>query len=137
MCDPQANSGRGRAFAILPLVFLVLTVAVVVVAGNFLLSKPLTRSQAANAVKKILDSEEPITLSFHTGLVRDRLNESARDPEYRLLEKAGVVRIVTQVTTLRPKLASRRKGNTLWSRSSELESQERLVAPRPMLCHWR
>jgi hypothetical protein len=40
----------------------------------------------------VLKSEGPATAHFHAGLVMPSVDEKPRDPHYRLLEKAGVVK---------------------------------------------
>jgi hypothetical protein len=51
----------------------------------------LATAEANSVVEGILDGQGPITLRFQTGIVK--AVEKPRDPHYRLLEKAGYVKI--------------------------------------------
>ncbi len=55
--------------------------------------KTLTPEQASTIVTQILKAQGPVTLHFHTGAVTPSVNEQPRDPHYRLLEKAGLLKI--------------------------------------------
>jgi hypothetical protein len=80
----------------LPLLLMVaLIVAFVGVAAYFLIQsrKVLSTPEAANVVIDVLKAQGPTMVSFHTGLVKDNYSESASDPRYRLLQKAGVIKI--------------------------------------------
>jgi hypothetical protein len=54
--------------------------------------KSMTPEQASAAVTQILKAQGPVVLHFHTGAVAPSVNEKPRDPHYRLLEKAGLVK---------------------------------------------
>ena len=44
-------------------------------------------------VTSILKAQGPAVLRFHTGTVKSSINEKPRDPHYKLLEKAGMVKL--------------------------------------------
>ncbi len=81
------------------LVPLVLVVGlIVVIVGSigywvFPTKKALDSNQAAALVTAFLKDQGPATVHFHTGLVQPSVDEKTRDPHYRLLEKAGVLRV--------------------------------------------
>ncbi len=47
-------------------------------------------------VGDLLKAQGPVTLRFHTGEVKSSINEKPRDPHYRLLEKAGFVKVTPE-----------------------------------------
>jgi hypothetical protein len=55
--------------------------------------KVLTQADAATAVTAIMKAQGPAVLRFHTGTVKSSINEKPRDPHYKLLEKAGLVKV--------------------------------------------
>jgi hypothetical protein len=57
--------------------------------------KVLTQQEATTAVTSILKAQGPAVLRFHTGAVKSSINEKPRDPHYKLLEKAGLVKVST------------------------------------------
>jgi len=83
-----------KTSSIIPLLLIVsLIVAVVGVSIYFVIQsrKVLTTAEANSVVAGILDGQGPITLRFQTGIVKGV--DKPRDPHYRLLEKAGYVKI--------------------------------------------
>ncbi|HLK32558.1 MAG TPA: hypothetical protein VKT29_05670, partial [Terriglobales bacterium] len=54
--------------------------------------QPMTAKEATGVVQSILTSQGPAVTHFHGGLVMPSVDEKPRDPHYRLLEKAGVVK---------------------------------------------
>lgn len=80
----------------LPLLLIVgIIVALVGIAGYFLIQsrKSLSPAEASQVATNILNAQEPPAVSFHVGMVPDGYEENAKDPRYRLLEKAGVITI--------------------------------------------
>lgn len=80
----------------LPLLLIVgIILALVGIAGYFLIQsrKSLSPADAAQVVTNILNAQDPPSVSFHTGQIRDGYEENAKDPRYRLLAKAGVITI--------------------------------------------
>ena len=83
-----------RTSSIVPLLLIVsLILAVVGVSIYFVIQsrKVLTTAEANSVVTGILDGQGPITLRFQTGIVK--AGDKPCDPHYRLLEKAGYVKI--------------------------------------------
>jgi hypothetical protein len=84
-----------RESSILPLLLMVgLIVLVVGVALHFVSESRsvLTTADATPIVLAALDNQGPATVRFQTGLI-DNAGESTPDPRYRLLEKAGYIKI--------------------------------------------
>lgn len=81
---------------IVPLLLIVaLILAVVGVAGYYLVEnrKVLTMDQATQVAASALKQQGPATLQFHAGLVKSSVNDDPKAPDYRLLEKAGLVTV--------------------------------------------
>ena len=84
---------RNSAVPLLLIVSLIL--AIVGVAGYFVLQsrKVLTNQEAAEVAASVLKLQGPATVRFHTGIIKSSVADKPHDPHYRLLEKAGLVRI--------------------------------------------
>jgi hypothetical protein len=82
--------------SVLPLVLIItLIVSLVGVAVYYVVEnrKVLASEEAVTLVNASLKSQEPVTIHFQTGEVISSVNEKPHDPHYRLLEKAGLLRI--------------------------------------------
>ena len=80
--------------SVVPLLLIVgLILGVVGVAAYFTVEsqRVLSPGEANAVVVKVLDNQGPITLRFHTGIVKG--NDYPHDPQYRLLETAGYLKI--------------------------------------------
>jgi hypothetical protein len=77
------------------LLIIVLIVSLVGVAVYYVIEnrKVLASDEATTLVNASLKSEEPATLRFETGVVTESVDERPHDPHYRLLEKAGLLKI--------------------------------------------
>jgi hypothetical protein len=85
-----------RESSIVPLLLIVtLIVAVVAVSLYFVAEsrKVLTMTEATPVVLAALDNQGPATVRFQTGIVKSSAGEKLHDPHYRLLEKAGYLKI--------------------------------------------
>jgi hypothetical protein len=85
-----------RESSIVPLLLIVvLIVAVVGVAGYYLIQnrKVLSMQEATQVAASVLKEQGPVTLRFHTGLVKSSVEDNPQGPHYRLLEKAGLVQV--------------------------------------------
>ena len=81
---------------IVPLLLIVaLVLAVVGVAGHYIWesSKGLTHEQANGVVVAALRTQGPAVIQFYTGPVASSVNVHPRDPNYRLMEKAGWLKL--------------------------------------------
>jgi hypothetical protein len=54
--------------------------------------KTLPPEQASTVLTQILNKQGPVKLLFHVGSVEPSVNERPRDPHYKLLEKAGLIK---------------------------------------------
>lgn len=83
-----------KGSSVLPLLLLVaLIVGIVGFAGYYVvqLRKVLPLDEATKIMAKVLQDQGPAKLSFYTGDVNGSIEDNAKDPQYRLLEKAGLV----------------------------------------------
>jgi len=95
MFEQEIELEKRQSSAVPLLIIVVLIIALVGITVHFLMEsrKVLAPADAAQVVTKILNEQGPTTVSFHTGLVGERFDESPTDARYRLLEKAGVLTV--------------------------------------------
>jgi hypothetical protein len=82
--------------SVVPLLLIVaLILAIVGVAGYYIIQnrKVLTMQEATTIAASVLEQQGPVMLRFHTGLVKSSVDDSGHAPHYRLLEKAGLIRL--------------------------------------------
>jgi hypothetical protein len=97
--------------SVVPLLLIVLLIiSLVGVALYYVIEnrKVLASEEAVGMVSASLKSQEPAAIHFQTGVVTSSVSEKPHDPHYRLLEKAGILRIGkdtgrTTTVTLTPK----------------------------------
>jgi hypothetical protein len=85
-----------KSSSVVPLLLILALVAVIVgTAGYWFMQsrKVLTQQDASAVVSAILKAQGPAVLRFHTGAVKPSINEKPRDPHYKLLEKAGMLKV--------------------------------------------
>jgi hypothetical protein len=100
-----------KTSSIIPLLLIVaLIVAVAGVSIYFVIQsrKVLTTAEANSVVAGILDGQGPITIRFRTGIVKGV--DKPRDPQYRLLEKAGYLKIGKDISDSRTPVSLTPKG---------------------------
>jgi len=78
-----------------PLVLVVVLIAVIVGTVVYAVKpgRSLSQQEAAGLVSAFLKSEGPATVHFHVGALVPSVDEKIRDPHYRLLEKAGLLKL--------------------------------------------
>ena len=78
-----------------PLVLVLVLIAVLVGAIGYWVvpSHSLSQQQAAGLISAYLKGETPATVHFHLGVLQPSVDEKIRDPHYRLLEKAGILKL--------------------------------------------
>jgi hypothetical protein len=85
-----------KSSGIIPLL-LVLALAFAIIGGGAYLyfdsKKALSPQEAATLVASILKAQGPATVHFHSGYVKPSVDEKPRDPHYRLLEYAGLLKL--------------------------------------------
>jgi hypothetical protein len=82
--------------SVLPLLLIItLIVSLVGVAVYYVIEnrKVLASEEATTLVNASLKGQEPVTIHFQTGAVAASVDEKPHNPHYRLLEKAGLLRI--------------------------------------------
>jgi len=83
----------GISLRLIAIVFVIVAIGVGV--GYFLVKqkKDLTAEDAAPVLTAALKAQGPASVHFHSGHVVPSVDEKPRDPHYRLLEKAGIVKL--------------------------------------------
>lgn len=84
-----------RESSIVPLLLILCLAGVIVgsvVYWVLQMRKSLTPEQATTVVSDIFKKQGPVTLIFRTGSVEPSINEKPRDPHYKLMEKAGLLK---------------------------------------------
>ncbi|MGA2424915.1 MAG: hypothetical protein ABSG07_13000 [Terriglobales bacterium] len=94
----EAEVEMEKRSSFLPLLLMMcLVVAIVGLAGYIILQAraqtPLSAQQANGIVAAALAGHGPAVIHFRTGLVKPSADEKPGDPNYRLLEKAGIVKL--------------------------------------------
>lgn len=94
MFEEELKLQRESSFVI-PLVLVLALVAVIVGAIGYWVvpGHSLSQQQAAGLVSAYLKGQGPATVHFHVGVLKPSVDEKIRDPHYRLLEKAGILKL--------------------------------------------
>ena len=82
--------------SVVPLLLIVcLLISVVGVAGYYLIQtrKVISKQDATAIVAVSLKEQGPATVRFRTGMIKASVDEKPHDPHYRLLEKAGIIKV--------------------------------------------
>jgi hypothetical protein len=82
--------------SVVPILLIVtMIVCIVGVAGYYVWQNKqvLSNADAGNAISTALRQQGSPKVEFHVGLVKASVAERAEDPHYRLLEKAGIVKL--------------------------------------------
>jgi hypothetical protein len=87
--EKKEGSGFGPVLVILLLVGLFVGSIGVVIFQSKLTVRP---QEATAAIETKLKADAPVSVNFHTGNV-NVISESPSDPQYKLLEKAGIIKI--------------------------------------------
>jgi flagellar basal body-associated protein FliL len=85
-----------RQSSVVPLLLIVcLIISVVGIAGYYLIQsrKVVSKQEARSIIAASLREQGPATIQFRTGMVKASVEEKPHDPHYKLLEKAGIVRL--------------------------------------------
>ncbi len=85
-----------RESSVLPLLLIVaFIIAVVGFAGYYVVQsrKVLSAEEATRIATAVLKNQGPAIVKFHTGPVKSSVNDSSSDPHYKLLEKAGLIKL--------------------------------------------
>jgi len=95
----EAEVEMERRSSFLPLVLMMCLAAAIVGLAAYVLLQvrertPLSAQQASGVVAATLQGPGPAVIHFRTGLVKPSIDVKPDDPNYRLLEKAGIVKSV-------------------------------------------
>lgn len=85
-----------RESSVVPLLLIVAMILLIVgVAGYYVWQNKqvLATADAANVVVATLKNQGPATVHFHTGMVKASVDERPEAPHYRLLDKAGLIKL--------------------------------------------
>jgi hypothetical protein len=95
MFEQELEMEKSQSSVVPLLLIVTLILAIVGVSGYYLLEsrKVLANQDAAAVATSVLKAQGPATLKFHTGVIKSSVDDKPHDPHYRLLEKAGLVRI--------------------------------------------
>jgi hypothetical protein len=95
MFEQEIEMERKSSTVVPLLLILALAGVIIGTAGYWFVQsrKVLTQPEATTVVTSILKAQGPAMLRFHTGTVKSSVNEKPRDPHYKLLEKAGMVKL--------------------------------------------
>ncbi len=94
-----------RNSSIVPLLLIVtLIVAIAGVSLYFVLEsrKVLTNAEVSPVLLASIEGQTPVTLHFATGLLKTEVDQKPHDPNYRLLEKEGYLKIGKDVNYKTP-----------------------------------
>lgn len=86
--------------------------------------KTLSPEQASATVTDILNKQGPVTLIFRTGTVEPSVNERPRDPHYKLMEKAGLLKTAEVRGKDRVNVALTAEGERVISAIPELRKRD-------------
>ena len=94
----EAEVEMEKRSSFLPLVLMMCLVAAIAGLGVYIVLQfrertPLTAEQASPLVTATLQKAAPASIRFHTGHVKPSGDDKPGDPNYRLLEKAGIVKL--------------------------------------------
>src|SRR5690348_1705757 len=142
----EAEVKMEKQSSILPLLLLLsLMAAVLGVVAYVVLEirarQPLSTKQAASVVESIIKAQGPAITHFHAGLVMPSVDEKPRDPHYRLLEKAGLVKTakttgggtMVTLTPLGQRLATSISGFKKWKNTDGTTSYAIPLADRQLV----
>lgn len=79
-----------------PLLLVLGLVAVIVGVGGYFymqVKRGLSQQEATRVVTALLKAQRPAAVQFHTGLLTSSVADKPSNPHYRLLEKAGVLKL--------------------------------------------
>ena len=94
----EAEVEMERRSSILPLLLMLCLVAAIAGLATYVILQvraktPLTAQDAGGIVAATVKGPGPAIIHFRTGLVKPSADEKPEDPNYRLLEKAGIVKL--------------------------------------------
>ena len=110
----ELEKKEGSSFG--PLIVIVLLGVLIFGGAGYLIyqsRQTLKTDEAAQVVSKMLSERPPSTVSFHTGTVSSSMFDSTEDPHYRLLAKAGILKMEKIKKSANLKVSLTPDGDTL------------------------
>ena len=94
----EAEVEMERRSSVLPLLLMLCLLAAIMGLATYVLFQfrgktPLRAQDASGIVAAALQGPGPAIIHFRTGLVKPSADEKPEDPNYRLLEKAGIIKM--------------------------------------------
>ncbi len=94
----EAEVEMERRSSILPLLLMLCLLAAIMGLATYVLFQfrgktPLRAQDASGTVAAALQGRGPVVIHFRTGLLKPSADEKPGDPNYRLLEKAGIIKL--------------------------------------------
>ena len=94
----EAEVEMERRSSVLPLLLMLCLLAAIMGLVTYVLFQihgktPLSAQDASGIVAAALQGPGPAVIHFRTGLVKPGADEKPEDPNYRLLEKAGIIKL--------------------------------------------
>ena len=94
----EAEVEMERRSSFLPLLLMMCLLAAIVGLAAYVLLQvraktPLTAEEASGLVTATIQGPGPAIIHFRTGLVKPSAGDKPEDPNYRLLEKAGIIKL--------------------------------------------
>jgi hypothetical protein len=94
MFEQELEMEEREASAVPVLLIVALILAIVGIAGYYLWQyRQVLTLQEANTVISAVEAQSPATIQFHVGKVTASVAVKPHDPNYRLLEKAGLLKL--------------------------------------------
>ena len=95
MFEQELEMERSQSSVVPLLLIVCLILSVVAVSGYYLIEsrKVVSNQEATAIVVAALKNQGPATVQFHTGMVKGSVSDKPHDPHYRLLEKAGLIKL--------------------------------------------
>jgi hypothetical protein len=85
-----------RESSVVPLLLIVAMIVLIVGAAGYFVwqnKQVLSAADAGSAITNVLRGQGPAAVKFHVGMLKPSVNDKPEDPHYRLLEKAGIVKL--------------------------------------------
>ena len=94
----EAEVEMERRSSFLPLLLMMCLLAGIIGLAAYILLQvraqtPLNAQEASGYVSATLQRSGPVVIHFRTGVVKPSAEEKPEDPNYRLLEKAGIIKL--------------------------------------------
>lgn len=113
--------------SLIPMILMLVLVAGILGTAVYFINEArqkLTPEQAAKLVQKILVARGPATTHFDAGLIKPSVDESPKDPHYRILEKAGIVELAKPAKDGSVKISLTKDGEQQLATFPELKKRE-------------